>query len=384
MLFFRKAWIVSVLVASTLGGRGAAQSLPSSGPAELDEQARRLAKEHLQRLGSGYVARIDPRRRVVYVSAIDPGNFERVTAMLSLQHDLLRRQLFPAPLAWNVTVVFPTLNDYRRRTPLAKAAGFYHHPSRTLYSVSLSDVLLHEFTHALHHNDQHLCRQHHALWVVEGLATLFQRCKPTPAGLEPQTDWSLGELQETVKAGKACKLADLMTIDQKTFLAQAETHYSQVRWVMMYLYRKGKLAEFYAAYKATWATDATGRKALEKVLAADLDHIEADWTKWLLELDPPWKPGYAVKARLGVRMRPGEDGVEITGFLRNSAADKTNLLRPGDVVLAVNGQQTPTPRDLTAAVQACKPGQIVDIEIIRDGKVTTIKQILGVGGPEKK
>lgn len=375
---------MSVLVLSYLAGRGAGQSLPASLPGNLDEQARLLAREQLQRLGGGYVARIDPRRRVVYVSAIDPGNFERVTAMLSVQHDLLRRQLFPAPLAWNVTVIFPTLNDYRRRTPLAKAAGFYHHPSRTLYSVSLSDVLLHEFTHALHHNDQHLCRQQHALWVVEGLATLFQRCRPTPTGLEPQTDWSLGDLQEAVKAGKACKLADLMTIDQKTFLDQAETHYSQVRWVMMYLCRKDKLAEFYATYKATWSADKTGRKALEKVLGCGLDKIDADWTRWLLELDPPWKPGYTVKAHLGVRMKPGEDGVEITGFLRNSAADKTNLLRPGDVVLAVNGQQTPTPRDLTSAVQACKPGQIVDIEIIRDGKVTTIKQILGAAGREKK
>jgi len=364
--------------------QGPGQSAPGNDPANLDEQAKRLAKEQLERLGAGYVARIDPQRRIVYVSAIDPGNFQRVTALLSMQHDLLRRQIFPAPLGWNVTVIFPTLNDYRRRTPLAKAAGFYHHPSRTLYSVSLSDVLLHEFTHALHHNDQHLSRQQHALWVIEGLATLFQRCKPTAAGLEPQNDWSLGDLQETVKAGKACKLAELMTMSQKAFLEKAETHYSQVRWVMMYLYRKGKLPEFYATYKATWAADATGRKALEKVFAQDLDKIEADWTQWLLELEPPWKPGYTVKARLGVRMKPGEDGVEITGFLRGSAAGATHLLRPGDVVLAINGQQTPSPRDLTAAVQACKPGQIVDIEIIRDGKVTTIKQILGVGGPEKK
>ncbi|HOD81134.1 MAG: hypothetical protein BWX88_02541 [Planctomycetes bacterium ADurb.Bin126] len=364
--------------------QGPAQSAPGNDPANLDEQAKRLAKEQLERLGAGYVARIDPQRRIVYVSAIDPGNFQRVTALLSMQHDLLRRQIFPAPLGWNVTVIFPTLNDYRRRTPLAKAAGFYHHPSRTLYSVSLSDVLLHEFTHALHHNDQHLSRQQHALWVIEGFATLFQRCKPTAAGLEPQNDWSLGDLQETVKAGKACKLAELMTMSQKAFLEKAETHYSQVRWVMMYLYRKGKLPEFYATYKATWAADATGRKALEKVFAQDLDKIEADWTQWLLELEPPWKPGYTVKARLGVRMKPCEDGVEITALLRGSAASQTHLLRPGDVVLAINAQQTPTPRDLTAAVQACKPGQIVDIEIIRDGKVTTIKQVLGVGGPEKK
>jgi len=373
-----------------------AQTAPASRPAggpvlppartaeELAEQSKILAGYQLARLGRGYVCQIDNARHVVYVSAIDQANFQRVVAMLSAHNDLMRRELFPSPLAWNVTVIFPTLNDYRRCTPLAKAAGFYHHASRTLYSVSLSDVLLHEYTHALHDNDQAAAGQHHALWVVEGLATLFQRCKFTPAGLEPQTDWSLGDLQKAVKEGKAHKLGKLLTIDQKDFLAEAEISYAQVRWLMMYLHRRGKLGEFYRAYKQTYAADASGGKALEKVLARPVDKIEDDWKEWLLALEPPWKPGYQVKAHLGIRMKPGEDGVIVTGYLRGSAAGQTQLLRPGDVVLAVNGEQTARPADLTAAVQACKPGQIIDIEIIRDGGVMTVKQVLGVGGPEKK
>lgn len=347
-------------------------------PAALAEQAGALARQHLRELGKGYIARIDARRHIVYVSAVDKGSFQYVTGLLAAHADAQRKLLFVHPLQWNVTVVLPTLSHYRKRKAPPKALGYYHGPSRTLYSISFSDVLVHEFIHALHHNDMALARQRHPIWLTEGLATLFQRSRIRKGKLEILDSPGLRELQEAVKGNKAPSLARLTAMGHKQFRAEAEVCYRQVRYLMMYLHRQGKLKAYYEAFKADYAGDRTGAKTLAKLLGKQLDEIDADWRKWVLGLKPPWRPGYKLKAHLGIRMMPTPEGVRVTGFIRRTTSATRGLLRKDDVIISVAGQPTPTPRKLTAAVQSCRPGNIVDIEVIRSGRTIAIKHLLGL------
>ena len=347
---------------------------------DLKAEGEKLAQAWTDRLGKGYITRIDSRRRIVFVSAVDKKALTRVTQLLGAYHDMQRKMLFPEPLRWNVTVILPTLKDYRKLVPHAKAHGIYSARNRTLISISFSSVLVHEFTHALHHNDQVAVNQKHPIWLKEGLATLFQSAGfnlkkgewkiPVDAGLEV--------VQKALKEKKAHSLHKLCSMKPKAFMQDAELCYRQVRYVMLYLHRQGKLQQFYKAYKAGYASDQTGVKALEETLGNPLKKIEADWKKWLLAQKPPWRPAHKYRAHLGVRMKQIPAGVKIVGFVRNSSAKRAGLLKVGDIIISLAGQTVQAPNALTAAVRSCKPGQIIEIEVIRKGRTTVIKHLLGL------
>jgi hypothetical protein len=313
----------------------------------------------------------------VYVSALDEKTFRKVERMLGRYADAQRRLLFPQPLFRNVVVVLPTLRDYRKSEPPDDVTGYYQPATRTLTSISVSDVLIHEFTHALHHSDQVRANQRHPVWVAEGFATLFQGSWTADGHIVPRPDTNLATLQGVVREGSMSPLAEVIAMGPEAFRAQAEVLYPYVRYVMLYLHENEHLEAFYETYKSSYASDATGRRALETVLGQPLEAIEAAWRKWLLALEPPWTPAHPVVAHLGIRMRPAEGGIYVDGFLRGSTAERAEVLRVGDIVLSVAGRATPTPRDLAPAVRACRPGETVEIEIVRQGERMVVTQVLG-------
>lgn len=347
---------------------------------ELADEARLLAQAQLARFGPDYAARIDAQRHIVYTSALDEKNFDRAVRTLAAYTDAQRKFLFPHEFRWNVKVVLPTVSDYRKHVPAAraKALGFYHPTTRTLTSISLSSVLVHEYTHALHHNDQALAGQVHAIWVVEGLAMLFQDCLPNSGDLKPTTCSLLPDLRTAVQEDKALDLSVLLAMDPKAFMEQSKLAYSQSRYLMLYLFERGVLKDFYRTYKATYAEDRTGKKALEQTVHKPLSLIEREWREWLGGLEMPWRPGRPGKTHLGIRMEHDRQGVRVTGFVKQSAAERAKLLQVGDVVISLAGQPTPTPADLTRAVQAHRPGQTIDIEVVRGSGTVTIQHMLGV------
>jgi PDZ domain len=337
-----------------------------------------------RRYGAGYTAKIDAARHIVYVSAGDAATLARVMDMLGPYADAQRQYLFPQPLPWNMLVVLPTLADYRKDQPpgMPKAMGYYQLSTRTLQSISLSDILLHEFTHGLHHADQTRAGQRHPIWLTEGLATFYQGTRwRDRAWLEPVLDPGVALVQEKLRQKKAHPLAELLTITPAAFLADEKLCYAESRYLVFYLHNMGKLKTFYEAYKADYAKDPSGAAAMVAVLGKPLPEIEADWQAWVLAQKPPWTPANPPHTNLGVRMEAAENGVRITGFVRGSAAERGGVLKEGDIVLSVAGQATPAATDLTAAVQACKPGEIVDVEVIRDGKMATVRQMLGAVRP---
>lgn len=360
------------------GGSPSAKDAPAERRAALAAQARALAARYGKQFPDGYETHVDARRHVVYVSALGPATLRRVRDTLGRYEDAQRKFLFPAPLRHNIVVLLPTLSDYRKICPNQKVLGFYNRRTHTLASITLSGILVHEFTHALHNNDQLHSGQRHAVWVCEGLATLFQSADVEAGRLKPKSDASLTGLRAALRKGKSVPLAEMFRMSHAAFSDRAEPCYAQSRWVMAYLLARGKLREFYGLYKSHYRSDPAGQIALRVCTERPLKQFEREWREWVLRQPAPWRPLHRPKAHLGVRMEKADAGVQVTGFVRGSVAERAGRLRKGDVIITVGGKPTPTTRHLAEAVQACKPGETVDLEIIRDGRTQTLKHLLGL------
>jgi serine protease Do len=94
--------------------------------------------------------------------------------------------------------------------------------------------------------------------------------------------------------------------------------------------------------------------------------------------------GKVTRGRLGVRIQPmtkelaqsfklkEADGALIASVEPGSPADKAGL-KPGDVVIAFNGEKIDDPNKLPRLVAATKPGQSATLRIWRNGKAEEVK-----------
>jgi putative serine protease PepD len=85
------------------------------------------------------------------------------------------------------------------------------------------------------------------------------------------------------------------------------------------------------------------------------------------------KTGY-----LGVAMGAptgGQDGALVQEVTSGSPAAKAGL-RPGDLVVAIDGQAVADPSEMSARVRAHKPGDKVTLKVVRGGNETTITATL--------
>ena len=343
----------------------------------LQAEAKRIAVAQLKLLGKGYQARFDANRRLIYISALDDEHFDETAALLACFTDALRKTLLPTPLPWNVTVVLPTTEDYKTLAPAEGISGFYRPAERTLISVDRGRVLLHEFTHALHHADAFSAKQEHPVWVCEGLASLFEASEISEHGLRPRTDRRLLKLQEAVRKKTSIPLDRLVKMGRKKFHSDAELCYAEARYLMLYLCEKQSLKRWYEAFKADYETDPTGLKSLEKILGNRVFAIEDDWKKWVKGLRVPWGEAASSQGRLGIEVHDAADGVKIVGLVPGGAAERAGRLKVGDVIVKFNGHEISNPADLVGAIRAAGAMQTVTVEIIRHGNRKQIRQPLG-------
>jgi S1-C subfamily serine protease len=77
---------------------------------------------------------------------------------------------------------------------------------------------------------------------------------------------------------------------------------------------------------------------------------------------------------------PNEGGVIITGVLQNGPAAQAGV-RPGDVVLMVNGKPVSTVPQLLSQVAALKPGVQAELQISRNKTDMTLQVVPGLRNP---
>jgi hypothetical protein len=373
-----KTWTTICLLIAVAGSSVPAQT-PPAGDRELAAEANEISRILLDQLGPSYSSQIDSSRRVVFITALDARTSRMAIRVIRRHLDALRKTGFEKPFRRNLTILLPTVRDYRKlvagKNP--EASGFYSRKLRMMATISLSNAIIHELVHAVHDNQQQLLGQDHPVWITEGLATLYQTSDVKDGKLAPKIGPELSGLQGAIRARKIHRLGDLLQIDQSGFMAQAQVSYPQVRYLMYYLHSRGLLEAWYRSYREGFDEDPTGRDALEQTLGKKLGAIEDDWLAWVLALDAPWRSKLVTKAHLGIRMMPGKEGVIVDAALPGSAARKAGLLKTDDVILSVGGLATPTPQDLSAAVETFRPGQTVRIELVRDGQRMYVEQVLG-------
>jgi len=78
--------------------------------------------------------------------------------------------------------------------------------------------------------------------------------------------------------------------------------------------------------------------------------------------------GQAVTAEIADALDlPKVTGVIVVGVLRNGPADRAGL-KPGDVILAIDGRRITEPRDALMSIASRRPGTKVELTVLREGK----------------
>lgn len=334
------------------------------------------------KLGPGYVRAADKERRLYYVSALDKEHLVMTANLLGRFSDSFNKTLRVQRPRWDVTILLPTTEDYRLLGRGRNVVGFYSPPDRMLISIDRGRVLIHEFTHALHHADANAAAQQHPIWIWEGLASLFDAAEIKPSGLQPQVDLRILPLQSALRSGKTVPLSRLIKMKPDAFARNADLCYPQVRYLMFYIYQQGKLSKWYETYKATFNEDPTGKYALQKVLSKRLRQIEEDWCDWAQTLQLPWGERQAGRARLGMQLQNTKNGVKVAGFVKGSAAERAGRIEVGDIVLKIDRHKVSNTAEAIGAIHALGAMQTVTIELNRHGRVMTVHQPLGA--PQRK
>lgn len=347
--------------------------------AQKDEIQRRRAdkirKQLENQFGEGYIYQIDHDSKLVFATNIDEATLSEVKARLTIHAQAIWKSLFKYPFEQYVSIVIPKEGTIKNPA----LGGYYQNDSRILVSKTIGDELVHEFTHALHFADQEGRGQEHPIWIIEGLATLFETTEFRNGKVAPINSNRLNVLKEIVRRGMNTPWEEFLKFSQKDFLngqQQTVISYCQCRYIMMYLYQKGLLEKWYDEYTKGWEKDKTGRAALEKVFGKELSDIEDDWVAWIEQLKAPpvfLPPNHAY---LGIRVEQAVDGVRIIGVVEGSGADKAGLV-PKDVIIKINDNRIANQGELIKLVDKCKVGDKLKVDLRRDGEYQTINVTLG-------
>jgi hypothetical protein len=345
--------------------------------------AEEAVKNLRQQFGADYLYEIDDTDKLIFATNTDQATLD------DLKHNLLRQahaqwaMLFDHHPDQYIEVVVPSLRDYRKLVNMPGVEGYYNQLDRTLLASGLGFVTTHEFTHALHAADLEQLGQEHPIWLVEGLAVLFENTAwdKRPDGVEilaPRDNMRLRDLQRHARLKDLIPLARLFKMDQKEFVEpqNAMLCYAESGSVMHYLYEKGLLRKFYDTFKQTYGQDKTARLALEKVTGQPLDDFQKDWQAWMIKRMPPTLHAPGDGPYLGLEFGHANDGLLISKLKPIGPARRAGL-RVGDVLVGLDDTETRDEPTFLEILNTHKPGDTVTLKLRRDGSYLQISMILG-------
>ncbi|HUT32608.1 MAG TPA: PDZ domain-containing protein [Planctomycetota bacterium] len=244
-----------------------------------------------------------------------------------------------------------------------------------------TSVVMHEFTHALHFADMAARRQTHPIWLVEGLATLFETAKHEGDKVEPLHSQRLGILQQAIRARRSIAWAQVMGMNHAQFMQNAIIAYAQARYMLFYMLEKGLLKKFYDEYteKESYADDKSALRTVEVVFGKPIQEVERDWKQWVLAQKVPQVPF------LGLRTKADKGKLLVEEVVAKSPADKAGI-KKGDVITTMDGQAMDDPNDMMEVIGGKNVGDEMAVQVQREGKTLDLKLKLaarpaGLGRP---
>jgi hypothetical protein len=336
------------------------------------DRATKILASLKKRFGDEFICEIDHDNKLVFATDIDTHTLEELKVSLSKYADAQWKSLFENRFDEYVTVVIPRVPKNLPRM----LGGAYDPGSRQLIVRSIGMVLTHEFTHALHFADQSARGQSHPIWIIEGLATLFESSKLVDGAAEPLPNHRANVIRSILRRKATIPWSEFFKLSHSQYMKKSALAYPQGRYIFMYLYERGLLRKWYDAYTSGYEDDRTGAKAIEKVMGKSLDKVEADWLVWAGKLkDVPLRV-VARQAYIGVQLARQVDGLRIMRVVPGSAADRAGL-KNGDVIVKLDGRRMADMGELLRTVTSHKVGDKVKIEFRRGGKYKTVTARLG-------
>ena len=306
--------------------------------------------------------------------------------MLAAQADQLIETLFDAPPDYYVLVAVPTPGDAQRIIRDVSIGGIYEHGRRRLVARDIGSMLRHEFTHVMHYGHMSRLNQPHALWVQEGIASLYESYELGDDGdIVFLANNRHNIIHSMVRFGRDFDWGEMFALSSQQFMQRASRSYPQVRSIFRWLAEEGKLVDFYDMYVATFNEDETGVTAFETLFNAPLDEIQNQWRDWVRQQPRRDEVVRTGDASLGIRFNPGSrnDGVLISEIIANGAAEAGSL-RAGDIIVAIDDQPTRSHTELVEIIAARSVGERVRVRFRRgtdyDVAFLTLKPLPRVDG----
>ncbi len=344
----------------------------------VERIAKQLAERGID--AKRYKTIFDPARNFVYVHAKDDAEIAELRRGLEAYAEIQWRTLFQNKPQQPLYIVLLTAADSPKLFR-GGVGGFYNPGTATLFCSDMpvnkllrADVVTHEFTHALHFADMRARRQEHPLWLIEGLATLFETSDRN-GSITPRHNHRLEVAQQAARQGRLLQWTALMNLNPQQFMTQAQLAYAQARYMLFYMHEKGLLKRFYDDYTAgeNYARDRAAADSVQAVFGKPIEEVERDWRQWLLKQQAPPIPF------LGVGTKEDGGRLIVADVQADSPAAKAGI-RPGDAITAIAGRAVDTQSELMETIGSRRVDEEVEIEIVRDGKPQKVKAKLARRG----
>jgi len=353
---------------------------------QASERAVRTLVENLARRkidAKPYKAVYDAERNFVYLHAKSDEEFAQVRQGLESFAECFWKTLVDRRPEQPLYIVLLTAADAPKAMPFRGVGGFFRQEDNTLFccerpasKLLQASIVFHEFTHGLHWADQAAREQDHPIWLMEGLATLFESSRQEDGRLVPLPSYRMAVIQEAVKAKRSIPWAAFMKLDNSQFIRNANVCYAQARCMLFYFHEKKKLTAFYEEYTkdSIYARDKSGLEAIEAAFGKPASEVEQDWKEWALKQQAP------SVAFLGVITEERDGRLIVKSVMPESPAISAGI-RKSDAIVSVEETPVETKDDLMEAVGHHKAGDELEIRLERGGSPVEVKAKL-VDRPE--
>lgn len=338
--------------------------------------ADRAIAQYRDQFGPNYHYAADEQHKLIFAVAADESSLDAIRQSLDRQSTVLGAELFTNRPDEFIRILVPNLYDYRRLMRTRGVLGIYEDETRTLLAERFGQVMTHEFTHALHAADQRALGQEHPLWLREGLASLCETADFADGKFAPVDNYRLPFIQSAGKRGALWPFEKMLKLTLLDFSRSPLLAYGQTGSVMLYLHDTGNLRKFYEAYTHSYASDPSGKAALEQVTGMKLDALETAWREWMLKRKAPSSAPVQGGAYLGIHFTQVIDGLRAMVVIPTGPAAAAGV-QAGDVLVSMDGKDVRDHQTLNPIIAAHKPGDKVALRVRRDGMEINVEVTLG-------